>query len=215
MKPAVSVTELMTKDVISVTPETPLLSAVDLILKNTFGGLPVVNDEGKVVGILTDYDLTIKGSSLHLPTFLKLLQEFPIYKKDTGLVRDDIKKILELKVVDVMNLKPLLLHENTPIEEAVKTFSEHPHINPIPIVDEKNVLVGILSRYDLVKLFGTPSIDYKDTRAIDKNVNRFLGDFEHRFVLVSKFRTRYWLIASLFFAIVGFIIAFALMLRIS
>lgn len=127
------------------------------MLEGGFGGLPVVNKDSVVVGILTDYDLTIKGSALHLPTFLKLLKEFEIYKKDSSLIKDDLEKILKMSVADAMNEEPLVLQEGASIEEAVKTFGEHHRVNPIPIVDKDNKLVGILSRRDIIKLFGSKS----------------------------------------------------------
>ena len=213
---ALSVSKIMSRKVVSVTPETPLSKAVNLMLDGGFAGLPVVNENSVVIGILTDYDLTIKGSALHLPTFLKLIKEFEIYKKDSSLIRDDLEKILKMKVSDAMNAEPLVLKENTSVEEAVKTFGEHHRVNPIPIVDESNKLVGIISRRDIIKLFGSKSghvHEKMDDRLMDEKVNQFLGEFENRFVLVSKTRTRYWLIFSIIFAIIGFVIAFALIVR--
>ena len=64
--------DFMTVKVIAVTPETPLIKAVDVLLKNRFNGLPVVDRYGAVVGVLTQFDLTIKGSSIHLPHIFKI-----------------------------------------------------------------------------------------------------------------------------------------------
>lgn len=212
-----SIQDLMTAPVVSVTPETPLLRAVEILLKNDFSGLPVITREGKLVGIVTDYDFLLKGSSIHLPTFLELLKEFEIYKKDTALIKNDIQKILETKVKDVMNDDPLTLLDNVSINEAINAFSEHHRVNPIPIIDQNRKLVGIISRSDMLKLYGAPSVELpqKPTpRELDKNISRFLSDFERRFVLVSKTRTYYWLIFSFVFLLIGFLIAFAIILRI-
>lgn len=213
---APSVSKIMSRKVVSVTPETPLVKAVNLILEGGFSGLPVINENSVVVGILTDYDLTIKGSALHLPTFLKLLKEFEIYKKDSSLIKEDLEKIFKMKVSDAMNTEPLTLPENTSVEEVIKTFGEHHKVNPIPIVDDSNKLVGIVSRRDIIKLLGSKSThahEKTDDRLMDEKVNQFLTEFESHFVLVSKTRTRYWLIFSVIFAIIGFVIAFALIVR--
>lgn len=212
-----SIKDLMTSEVVSVTPETPLVKAVEIILEKDFSGLPVVDKNNVLLGIVTDYDLILKGSAIHLPTFLQLLKEFQVYKKDASLIRGDIQKILEMKVGDVMNTDPLVLFDDSTINDALNAFGQHHRVNPIPILDREHKLVGIISRLDMLKLYGAPSVNFErhaTKREIDANVNRFLSDFENNFVLVSKTRTRHWLIFSLVFAIIGFIIAFAIILRI-
>ncbi|MDP3741333.1 MAG: CBS domain-containing protein [bacterium] len=207
----------MTEKVTAVSAKTPLVQAVDIIIANDFSGLPVVDDDKVLIGIVTDYDLILKGSSIHLPTFLTLLKEFQIYKKDASLIKEDIKKILEMKVGDVMNKEPLVLFDDSTINDAINAFGQHHRVNPIPIIDRGHHLVGIISRLDMLKLYGAPSVNFarhNTKRDIDQNINLFLSDFEKQFVLVSKTRTHYWLIFSLVFAIIGFIIAFAIILRI-
>lgn len=212
-----SVKDLISTNVISVTPDTPLVKAVDLILKNDFSGLPVVDSNNVLRGIVTDYDFILKGSSIHLPTFLQLIKEFQIYKKDSEAIKKDIKKILQMRVGDIMNPEPLTLGENATINEAINAFGQHHRVNPIPIITKDKKLVGVLSRSDLLKLYGTPSVIFEhkpSSRELDQNINRFLSDFERQFILVSKVRTRYWLLFSLIFGIIGFVIAFAIILRI-
>ena len=98
----VLVKDYLNAKIIAVDPDAPLLKAIDILLKNGFDGLPVVDSQGNVLGALTDRDLTFQGS-VHLPTFLKLLQEFHVYSKDLKAVRPDVEKILNLRVKDAMN----------------------------------------------------------------------------------------------------------------
>jgi len=208
----------MTKDVISVHRETSFLEAVDLMLKNNFNGLPVVTKDNKLVGMLSEYDLTLKGSSIHLPTLLKLLQKFDIYSKDEKFLATDVRKILTLKVKDVMNPTPYFLKETATLSQAVKVFTAYSALNPIPVVDEKKRLIGILARYDIIKLFGSSSAIEKNPRyhrRMDRNMNRFLEDFERNFLFVSRFRTDYWFLISFVFLFIGFVIAFLLIIRIN
>lgn len=53
---------------------------------------------------------------------------------------------------DVMNKEPLTLQYSDTYETAMKLFSEHHRVNPVPVIDEENVVVGIISRYDMLKL---------------------------------------------------------------
>jgi CBS domain-containing protein len=209
--------DMMTKRIVSVTAETPLVKAVDVLVKNHFSGLPVVDKENNLIGILTEYDLIIKGSSIHLPTFIKLLQRFSVYRLEKDSIRDDVKNILKMKVSDVMNREPLILRETESIEIAVKAFSEHHRVNPILVTNADGKLTGILSRFDLIKLFGAKDIkpsEDSNEREIDINVREFLDQFGRKFVFVSKFRTYNWFIFSLIFALLGFFIAFAIIINI-
>lgn len=112
-----------------------------------------------------------------------------------------------------MNSKPLTVNPDAPMDEAMRLFSEHHKVNPIPVTDRSNTLVGIISRYDILRLYA-PSPDLSkllrknQERYYDKEVKEFLNKFEKNFVFVSKFRTRFWLFFSVIFLIVGFIAAF-------
>lgn len=208
----------MTPNVVTVFPETPLIKAVNILLKHNFNGLPVVDKNNKLIGILTEYDLIIKGTSIHLPTFIRLFNELDLYKRDSGLIKDDLKKILELKVGDVMNKEPLYLKEDDSIFKVVDSFSQYHSVNPIPIINEQGVLTGVISRYDLLKFMGDKDVDIKEEpnqEDIEKSINSFINNFDKKFILVSKGRTRFWLIMSILFAVLGFAVAFALILRVN
>lgn len=208
----------MISNVVSVRPETPLIEAAEILTKNDFTGVPVSDSEGRLVGLLTEYDLISRGTSLHLPTLAKLFSGASFYKSDKELL-PEVQNILKLSVADVMNTTPLTLSPNSMITEAVHLFSEHHAVNPVPVIDETRKIVGILARFDIVKLWGQAG-GVQDAHTVShgsqrKEAEEFLDQFNKRFVVVSKARTRWWLLASMFFAAVGFIIAFALILRLS
>ena len=123
--PQDSVKDLMTPEVMSVLPDTLILTAIDIILTNRYNGLPVTDKTGVLVGILTKYDLIIKR----------------------GYIRDDSK------VSDVMNTDPFVLQDSATVEEAVNAFVEHHRIDPIPVINANRKIIGIISRADMVKLF--------------------------------------------------------------
>lgn len=210
----------MTKKVISISPNISIVEAVNILLKNDFNGLPVIDKDQKLVGIITEYDLIINGSSVYLPTLIKFFKELDLYKKDKKLIKKDFETILKTKVQDAMNRDPLTIFEDASLEEVVKTFGEHHKVNPIPVLSHENKVVGIISRSDMIKFFRVPisentdPIDSTDQRELDKKVNLFLKHLEDQFVLVKKSRTRLWLAASILFAVVGYVIAWALIIRI-
>lgn len=221
----IKVSDFMTKKVVSVSPEMFLSEAAQILSQNSFNGVPVVDDKNKLLGILTEYDLIQRGSSLHIPTFLKLIKEFEVYRKDRQFIDKELKKILSVKVKEAMNRDPLAINFNASIEEAARLFSEHHKVNPIIVIDENNVVVGIISRCDIIQLYA-PSLDHPSAsellrsnvsdvlfnkasrpKSFEKNVDDFLNRFEQKFVLVRKSRTRFWLLLSAAFFIAGFIVA--------
>lgn len=204
----------MTRNVISLEPETPLIEAVNILLENGFNGLPVVS-AGVLVGIITEYDMVTKGSAVHIPTLIKMFGALD--QKYGAELKEQLKSILAMKVVDVMNQEPLTLTEDADILRVVDTFSQHHKVNPIPIVSKDNKLVGIVSRSDMLKFLGDAqlSFDSVNEQEVDKNIDKFIKNFQNKFVLVRKSRTRLWLLASLLFAFVGFLIAWFMILRVN
>jgi CBS domain-containing protein len=207
----------MTRKVIAVHPETSLGAVSELLIENSVSGLPVTDAKGKVLGIVTEYDLVSKGSLVHIPTFMKLLKDFHLYRKDRSLIKDELQAILSLQVKDVMNKEPMTLHPETPIDQAVRVFSEHHRVNPILIVDVHNMIVGVLSRFDIMKLYTPGAAVYsvfKHNQSVDSRVDQFIREFQKQFILVQTFRTKFWFVISLTFLIVGFIAALFFALRI-
>lgn len=214
------VKNIMTQQPYTVGPEDSVVYAAKILADHNFNGLPVVGADKALVGIVTEYDLISQGNAMHLPTLINVLGNIGVYKKDSSLVKDDLKNLLSLKVKDVMNTDPLTVEEDAWIQEVSDLFAHHHRVNPIPVVDKQKKLVGIVSRFDLIRLF-TDERAHQDVAVnhpenLDKRVDNFINDFEKRFVFVSRTRTRYlWPILSLSFAIIGFIIAFSLILRIA
>jgi len=146
-----SVRDIMTEKVISVFPETPLIDAAKVLAYHHFDGVPVVDKNNKLIGILTEYDLVSKGSVVHLPTFQIILKNLKIFRKDKSQFKKEFEEIFSLTVRDVMNREPLTLSEEATYEEAVAAFREHHRGNPIPVINKQNQVVGVVSRFDVLK----------------------------------------------------------------
>lgn len=140
----------MVKDVISVAPDTTLLNVAELLAKNHFDGVPVIDKDGTLKGIITEYDLITGDSSLHLPTLKKILESLHVSREDNARFKEDILDKLSISAEDIMNKEPLVLSPDTSYEEVIKTFQDHHRVNPIPIVDENKKVLGIISRFDVL-----------------------------------------------------------------
>jgi len=145
--PALTVKDIMTTDVISVHPETSVFEAHKILSSHYFNGLPVVDEENRLMGILTEYDLLVKSSTVE--SFFAELSGKELFER----LQEGIEKLKNTTVREVMNPDPITLSEDVMAAEMVKAFVEHHRVNPIPVVDKDQKIVGIVSRYDALVLF--------------------------------------------------------------
>lgn len=148
--PSLSLTakDIMTKDVISVRPSASVFEAHKILSRHFFNGLPIVDEQNHLVGILTEYDLLAQGSTIE-----GFLSDSPEDKEVYEKFQEGLKRVRETKVSEVMNTDPITFSEESTAQEIVKAFVEHHRVNPIPVVDKENKVVGIVSRYDALVLF--------------------------------------------------------------
>ncbi len=213
-----TVADIMTRQVVAVKPDTSIVEAANLLLKHGFNGVPVVDVQNHLVGIVTEYDFILKKNSLHLLTLVRIFNDLDVFKKDSGSVKEDLKKLLDMKVGDIMNTDPLTVPSTSSIEDVVKTFEEHHRVNPIIVTAADKTLVGVISRHDLLKFLGDGDLRNlypRPGQTLDDQANQFVKNIEKQFLLVSKTRTRFWALASLVFAVVGFAVAWLLILRVN
>ncbi|OGM96647.1 MAG: hypothetical protein A3B86_04685 [Candidatus Yanofskybacteria bacterium RIFCSPHIGHO2_02_FULL_38_22b] len=187
------VSDIMTKEVVSVFPETSLFEAAKILYKNRFTGLPVVDHDSVLIGLVTEYDLINMESETptHIPTLQKMFQTIPA----EGGQEKEIEELFLLKVVDVMNPDPLVVSKDATLEETIKIFKEYHRVNPIPVIDSQKKIVGIVSRSDLVKFFTEfpvtmerfmPLVEKVIAKKADKLVTKSVALLEERYQLVNK-----------------------------
>src|SRR3989344_1030518 len=214
------VSDLMNKNSVSVSLEMSIMEAVQILSKFKLKGAPVINSERVVLGILTEGDFLIKDTNLHLPTFLRLFEQFGLYKKDKSLIKKELAPILSLRIKDIMSAEGVNLKPTMSIEQAASIFTKYQAVDLIPVVDDLGKLAGVLSRSDFMKFYVSgkflppDAISFVSERKVDKNINNFLLSLNKTFIFVSKRRIRFWLIFSIFCLIIGFFIANAFLIRI-
>jgi CBS domain-containing protein len=141
--------EVMTKSVVTVSKNDTVTDVARLLLEHKVSGLPVVDEEGRVVGMVTEGDLIYQDKKLHTPAFLEILGGV-IYLENPQRVANDIKKMTATKVGEIMTGKVHSVKEDTSVE-VVATIMVEEQVNRVPVVDGTGKLVGIVSRQDLVR----------------------------------------------------------------
>ncbi len=143
--------EIMTLDVITAKATDNVKDIASILFKKNLTGMPVINDDNEVIGILTEYDFINPDLGLHIPTYIDFLQSLDMKGGTTRNYQDKIDNLTDATVDQIMTKEVKTVHPTTDLKEVVKLITTH-HINPIPVVDNHNKLKGIVSRSDLLKI---------------------------------------------------------------
>ncbi|MBF0280000.1 MAG: CBS domain-containing protein [SAR324 cluster bacterium] len=136
--------ELMSKEVVVVKEGTPVVEAAKLLVKHRVSGLPVVDVDNKLIGIITEADF-LSGMDLQSESTLKPIFDLIVHQKRS-------KKRMGTIVEDLMTPKPITLREEDSLSKAIETMNRN-KIKRVVITDEQNFVKGIVSRADLIKIF--------------------------------------------------------------
>ena len=140
--------DIMKKDVITVGPKTDMAQAAKLLLENHINGLPVVEADGSLVGILCQSDLIARQKKLPIPSVFTLLDGFfPLQSKRH--LEKELHKMLALTVEEAMAKDPVFVSPEATIED-VATLMVEKKFHTIPVVED-NKLVGIIGKEDVLR----------------------------------------------------------------
>ena len=142
--------DVMTRDVITVGPRTTVEELARLLIEHHISGVPVVDDAGELVGIVTEHDLITREKRLHIPTVVQIFDAF-IYLESSKRFEDDLKKMVGTKVGDICNPHVVTVGEDTTLTEIATIMTEK-DIHLLPVMSGKK-LVGIVGKEDVLKAF--------------------------------------------------------------
>lgn len=140
--------DIMTTDVITVKKDTSLKDLAKLLYENHINGVPVVDDDGLLIGIICESDLIRKDKKLHIPTVVAIF-DWVLYLESPKKIEKEIQRINATKVEDLYTKKVVTVDEKTPIDE-IATIMEQKKIYTIPVMDGDR-LVGVVGKADLLR----------------------------------------------------------------
>ena len=150
------VRQVMTTDVLAFKPEDKVQAAAEAMSKRGIGGSPVVDDDGKVVGILNDDDLIVSDVRLHAPTVISVLGAYLELPSSLARFETELRKAVGATVGDVMTREPPVCKEDDTLERVATVMHER-NLSRLPVVRDGK-LVGIVSRGDLVRAIVSPGL---------------------------------------------------------
>lgn len=138
----------MTKEVITVSPETRVSDLAQTLAGKNLGGVPVVDVEGHLVGIVTQSDLVARVQELELPPALNIL-DFHLYLQIPSHLFRKVEKMLGATVADIMSRPPVTVTPDTPLPRIAALMDQH-KIHTLPVL-EGGKIVGIIGKIDLIR----------------------------------------------------------------
>jgi len=141
--------DIMTEKVITIKKDSSIEDLSEVLLKNKISGVPVVDSDGKIAGIVTEADIIVQDTDLHFPRYFKLLGGI-IYLDSLNKFKDSLKKHLATKVEDIMVKKVRTISLDTTISDIAELMLRQ-KINRLPVVDEDSNILGIVTRADIVR----------------------------------------------------------------
>lgn len=141
--------EIMTSDVITVNVNDDVEKMARLLLEHKISGLPVVDDDGKLLGVVSETDLVFQEKPVRGP-FYVVIFDSPIYLESPNRFIHDVKRAVAQKVGDLMSVKPYTVGPEASIEDVATIITEK-DVNRVPVVEDNGKLIGIITRQDIIK----------------------------------------------------------------
>ncbi len=147
--PALTVAEIMDPEAVTIGPEADVETAIRLMRDTDVPGLPVINEGGRCVGIVTETDLVLadEQGDLHLPHYIELFGGV-IYLEPLKRFEDRLRKAFASEVKDLMTEDPDTIESSASVREAAKVIAASGH-NRLPVT-EHGRFVGLVTRVDVL-----------------------------------------------------------------
>jgi|ERR1700686_2869729 CBS domain-containing protein len=144
------VRDVMSTPVVTLRPDDKVEHAADVLADKNVGSLPVVDADGKLLGVLRDDDLIASEARVHVPTFINFLGLGMPFPGEMKHLEHELKKIAGATLRDVMQVDVPTVAPDATLED-VATIMHDRGVNSVPVLDADGKVVGIVARADIVR----------------------------------------------------------------
>jgi CBS domain-containing protein len=143
------VRDIMTSDPVTVGPDASVEEVVQLMRRHELPGLPVVDDNGHLLGIVTESDLVLSDDEgdLHIPHYVELFGGI-VFLEPLRRFEGRLRKAAAATARDMMTRDPVTVEADDPVRKAGRLIADSGH-NRLPVVDDGR-LVGVVTRVDVL-----------------------------------------------------------------
>jgi CBS domain-containing protein len=157
-KTDITVGALMTTAVITFKPTDTMQHVVETMRTQRISGAPVIDEQRRVIGIISEADIMKLTASVPFPV-IDPLNPFPVFSITTYLrevkrIPEEITALFEGEVKDAMTRKPVTISPEASLAAAARLMHKH-DFNRLPVVDADGKLIGIVARDDIIRVFAT------------------------------------------------------------
>ena len=142
------VREIMTTPVITVKPETTVRELADILAQNKISGVPVVDGQGRMLGMVSEADVIVQDADLHFPYYIQFLESV-IYLQSVHKFEERFRKAIGSKVSEIMTEEVHSAGPDQTVREVATLMADR-NVNRVPVT-ENGRLVGIVTRGDIVR----------------------------------------------------------------
>lgn len=140
--------EIMSTDIKTIKRNTSIEEIAHILTENNISGLPVVDDDNIVIGMVTQKDLLYKDIEPRFPAVVEILGGL-IFLRGVGKYREELRKVLATEAEGIMTRNVITVNEDTEVERIAQLMVEK-DINRVPVLKDGR-LTGIVSRADMVR----------------------------------------------------------------
>jgi CBS domain-containing protein len=140
--------DIMTKTIITVEKNTPISELSELFVEYNINGIPVVDDEEKVIGIVTQGDLIEQNKNLHIPTVITLFDAV-LFLDSEKKFETDVKKLTGNKVADIYSPDAVTVSADAELGDIATVMAEK-NVHTLPVMEDGK-LVGVIGKLDLIR----------------------------------------------------------------
>lgn len=140
--------DIMTREVITVSPETTVQQLAQILASNGISGAPVVDKAGRLIGVVTESDLIDQNKKVHIPTVVSILDSF-FFLENPEKMEQEMRKMAGATVADIYTSPAVTVSENTPVDEIATIMSEK-NVHTLPVV-EGGQLKGVIGKKDIIR----------------------------------------------------------------
>lgn len=140
--------DIMTAEVITLTPQTDIVQAAKILIDNGINGAPVVDEAGRVLGILCQSDLVVQQKRVPVPTIFTLMDGI-ISLTSSKQIEKQVRKIAALTVAEAMTADPVSVQPDT-VLETIAALMVDKHFHTLPVI-EQGRLVGVVGKEDVLR----------------------------------------------------------------
>lgn len=141
--------DIMTSEVITAPTSMSVRELARILFEKKISGVPVLEKNGKLIGVVTESDLIDRAKKVHIPTVMALFDSF-VFLENPDRLEEDLKKMSAATVGDICSRKLVTVQADTRLDEVATIMAEK-NVHTLPVLDEKGNIAGVIGKSDIIR----------------------------------------------------------------